>query len=188
MIGALVGRDRHVVRLDKPIVALDTPVITLDTLVEPVYADVVRSAAAGPTIAFPPGAPNEARRAGMGKDSELERQKQRESERAARDRTEKWVRCGACGHALAPDTARLEVDGRHVHTFVNPQGIEYTIGCWREAPGCRGLGEESTFWSWFPGFAWRIALCARCSEHVGWSFRADGGAFAGLIVDRVRAP
>jgi hypothetical protein len=118
----------------------------------------------------------------MGKDTERERDDRSELESRGRDQD--WVRCAACGHGLTRTSARTEVDGKHVHTCVNPQGIEFTFGCWTEAPGCRGLGEESTFFTWFTGFAWRAALCAHCGTHVGWSFRAESRAFATLIVGR----
>ena len=31
-------------------------------------------------------------------------------------------------------------------------------------------GEPETAHSWFPGFAWTVANCARCHAHVGWRF------------------
>jgi hypothetical protein len=98
---------------------------------------------------------------------------------------EEWIRCRACGRAIARKNARLEIDGRHVHTFVNPTGHEYTVACFAEAPGCTGAGEDEIFWTWFPGFAWRVALCGACGAHVGWSFRGRTSVFWGLIVDRV---
>jgi hypothetical protein len=119
----------------------------------------------------------------MGKETQLERRPVEEPELRADE--EAWLRCVACGHAIAREKARVEVDGRHVHTFVNPAGHEYTIRCFGEAPGCAGAGDESTFWSWFPGFAWRIALCARCGAQVGWSFRREASVFWGLIAERV---
>lgn len=100
-------------------------------------------------------------------------------------REEEWIRCAACGHALAPARARIEVERKHVHTFVNPAGFEYTIRCFADAPGCRGVREESTFWSWFRGFAWRMGACGGCGAHVGWSFRKEESVFWGLVVDRI---
>lgn len=29
-------------------------------------------------------------------------------------------------------------------------------------------GGASTEFTWFPGYAWTIALCAACKAHVGW--------------------
>jgi hypothetical protein len=31
-------------------------------------------------------------------------------------------------------------------------------------------GRPSTQDSWFPGYAWTIAYCARCYSHLGWKF------------------
>jgi hypothetical protein len=53
------------------------------------------------------------------------------------------------------------------------------------------VGERSSVWTWFPGYAWQIELCRRCAAHLGWSFHpdaGDGGPFYGLVVDRVVGP
>jgi hypothetical protein len=117
----------------------------------------------------------------VGKETQLDR----EAQRASETREESWVRCSACGRALTPARARTDVEGQHVHTFVNPAGFEYTIRCFADAPGCTGAGEESTFWSWFRGFAWRMAACGGCGAHVGWSFRKESSVFWGLVADRI---
>jgi hypothetical protein len=127
----------------------------------------------------------------MGKDTQPQRQRDGEGQpeekptKGLGTREDVWVRCAACAHALTRERSRIEVDGKHVHTFVNPAGVEYTIRCFGEAPGCAGAGDESTVWTWFPGFAWRMAMCARCRAHVGWSFRREASAFWGLIATRV---
>jgi hypothetical protein len=120
----------------------------------------------------------------VGKETPAQHEPARREERSTRD--DPWLRCTACDHAIAREQARIDVQGKHVHTFVNPAGHEFTVRCFGEAPGCRGMGDESTFWTWFPGFAWRIALCAQCGTHVGWSFRGAAEAFWGLVVERVR--
>lgn len=33
-------------------------------------------------------------------------------------------------------------------------------------------GRPDTAHSWFPGYAWTIAYCARCRAHLGWRFTA----------------
>jgi hypothetical protein len=120
----------------------------------------------------------------VGKETAHEPERAPEREHSSLD--DRWLRCASCGHGLAREQARTEVQGKHVHTFVNPAGHEYTIRCFTDVPGCTGAGDESTFWTWFPGFAWRIALCAACGTHVGWSFRGEAGAFWGLVVERIR--
>lgn len=107
-----------------------------------------------------------------------------ETDRREETRLERAVVCKACGHALARESARIDVGGRHQHTFVNPHAYAYTIVCFRDAPGCQSFGERSTVWTWFPDHAWRIATCGGCSVHVGWSFEGASN-FYGLIVDRI---
>lgn len=100
------------------------------------------------------------------------------------------MRCRACGQRLAPADARLERHGAHEHTGVNPHGFVFVIACYGQPSGCVGQGTATTYWSWFPGYAWRIALCRGCLAHVGWLFRpaepdADDPPFAGFIQDRI---
>jgi len=101
------------------------------------------------------------------------------------ERDDRVVVCGGCGHVVSSTAARTEIAGRHEHTCVNPHGFVYHIGCYRSAPGLSGHGEVSDFYSWFAGYAWQIALCQRCSAHLGWSFTGTDPAFHGLIADRI---
>ena len=97
-----------------------------------------------------------------------------------------WLRCAACRGRIAPESARIAVNGAHEHTFVNPSGLSFVVGCFATAPGAVPEGERSTVWTWFPGHAWQIALCRTCTAHVGWSFHAPSGAsFWGLVLDRL---
>jgi hypothetical protein len=99
---------------------------------------------------------------------------------------EKWIRCAACGARLAPERARLEVNGGHEHSFMNPSGLRFVVACYSVAPGCVPEGERSTVWTWFPGRAWQIALCKACGVHVGWSFHGDDASpFHALARDRI---
>jgi hypothetical protein len=73
-----------------------------------------------------------------------------------------------------------------VHTFANPHGLVFEIGCFREAAGCSLLGAPTDEFTWFHGFRWRVACCMRCLCHLGWCFTSGaGGRFFGLIVDRL---
>ena len=97
---------------------------------------------------------------------------------------ERVVRCRRCGHALAKARDRLPLDGAQTRSFVNPAGLVYEIAAFREAPGCAAEGEPSSYWTWFPGHAWQVALCGRCGTHVGWAF-SGASRFFGLLVERV---
>jgi hypothetical protein len=97
-------------------------------------------------------------------------------------------RCAACGHEIARDRDRVDLEGAAERAFVNPEGIEFVIIGFRDAPGCRPFGASSTYWSWFEGFAWRVALCGGCGAHLGWSFESGARRFHGLIVRRLAPP
>jgi hypothetical protein len=94
--------------------------------------------------------------------------------------------CAACGHPISDDAYRIEQNGAHTHTFVNPAGFVHHLGCFALAPGCVHLGNPEAAFSWFPGWSWQIAACARCSAHVGWRYRNSDDAFHGLIVAALR--
>jgi hypothetical protein len=93
--------------------------------------------------------------------------------------------CHRCLSTVTDGSARIAVGGAHAHHFVNPHGIEFHVGCFADAGGCVVVGEASTYWSWFPGFAWQIELCAGCGEHLGWLFRSADAVFHGLVLDRL---
>ncbi|MGB5984318.1 MAG: cereblon family protein, partial [Desulfobacterales bacterium] len=85
---------------------------------------------------------------------------------------------------------RSAQSGAHRHTFANPHGRVFEIGCFRDAPGCRVQGPALTEFSWFSGYAWRIALCGGCLSHLGWRFQGapsgiPGPGFFGLILNHL---
>jgi hypothetical protein len=102
------------------------------------------------------------------------------------DRVERQLVCAACGQAVTHPRLRIEVNGAHEHTFINPEGVIYRIGAFSAASGAVDVGPPSTYFSWFAGHAWRVAICKRCTVHLGWSFRAEGSRFVGLILERLR--
>jgi len=64
--------------------------------------------------------------------------------------------------------------------------MRFRIGCFAAVSSCMTSGAPTTYWTWFPGYAWQPESCAACGEHLGWLFRAEGGAaFHGLILDRL---
>lgn len=93
--------------------------------------------------------------------------------------------CAGCRHPVTTERERMQVRDRHEHTCANPHGFVYRIGCFRQAPGCVAVGAPDHDFSWFPGYAWQVALCRRCQVHLGWRFRAGGDGFHGLVLDRL---
>jgi len=97
-----------------------------------------------------------------------------------------YLLCRACRHPITRPADRIRVQGRHVHTFANPHGLVFEIGCFQSAPGCGAIGPASDDFTWFPGHRWRVGICAACRVHLGWVFLpVQGGAFFGLILDRL---
>jgi hypothetical protein len=94
--------------------------------------------------------------------------------------------CRDCLHPVTRPEERIEVDGSHRHTFANPHGIVFEIGCFRTAPGCGRVGPRSEEFAWFAGHSWQVGLCAACLVHLGWYFATPGGGnFYGLILERL---
>lgn len=93
--------------------------------------------------------------------------------------------CAGCLRPVTTTSARIAIGEAHEHTFANPAGVQFHIGCFSGAPGCIPAGEASTYWTWFPGYSWQVELCAGCTEHLGWLFRAKAHVFHGLILDRL---
>ena len=102
---------------------------------------------------------------------------------------ERRVLCRECLHPVTREEDRTEIHGAHQHTFANPSGIVFTIGCFRSADGCGAAGSPSDEFTWFAGFSWRVAVCTACLSHLGWRFdSASGAAFWGLILDHLIFP
>jgi hypothetical protein len=99
---------------------------------------------------------------------------------------DQWVVCRQCGQRLARTSNRTAVNGAHRHTFANPSGIVFEIGCYLGVQGCGYAGQPSTEFAWFAGHSWRIAVCQACLIHLGWFFiSGQGSSFHGLILDRI---
>jgi len=99
----------------------------------------------------------------------------------------KWqILCGQCSQVITDDSKGIVVNGTHEHTFTNPHGIIFQIGCFSDASGCISAGQETEQWSWFKGFNWKIVYCAGCSAHLGWVYIRSGKiTFYGFILNRL---
>ena len=102
---------------------------------------------------------------------------------------EEYILCRQCRQAITRPAERITVHGSHGHTFANPHGIVFEIGCFKTAQGCGYAGPPSTEFTWFSGYAWRVCYCTLCMTHLGWIFIAESGdSFHGFILDRLIQP
>jgi len=81
--------------------------------------------------------------------------------------------CRRCGKQLG--------DQQHIFSmskegpqgaFVNPGGHVHETLTLHKAKNLRLIGDPSTQYSWFPGYAWTIVECSGCWAHIGWKFTA----------------
>lgn len=99
-----------------------------------------------------------------------------------------FIYCATCSHVITRAAERIEVNGSHDHTFINPHGYEFHLGCFAQALGCDISGAPEAADTWFAGFVWRLATCAECHVHLGWYFSRPSGdnAFYGLILNAIQ--
>lgn len=99
---------------------------------------------------------------------------------------DKAIRCRHCQHIITRPSHKLDIAGQHIYCFRNPVDVDFVIGCFAVAEGCRTPGDATDAHSWFHGYRWRIALCGQCGEHMGWRYdNASGSGFFGLIINKL---
>jgi hypothetical protein len=98
---------------------------------------------------------------------------------------ERRLFCATCHNLITNQDDRISIQGAQEHTFTNPHGYVFHIGCFGDTRGCSYVGERMSAWSWFRGYTWRIALCGECNTHLGWLFEAAETRFYGLILNRL---
>lgn len=100
------------------------------------------------------------------------------------EQEEKYLLCKQCENKITLPNNKIEVAGDFEHTFLNPGGHVFHIGCFFEADGCLALGVPTAEWTWFEGFEWQVALCNQCNTHLGWFYRSrEEQNFFGLIMN-----
>jgi len=97
-----------------------------------------------------------------------------------------FLYCVSCLTFITIGDQRISMEGGHEHTFFNPGGVIFRIGCFQEAPGSFGQGPATEEFSWFSGFQWRVAYCGGCHQHMGWQYlQKEKRGFWGLIIDQL---
>lgn len=108
-----------------------------------------------------------------------------ESETGEQDE-EAWYVCRNCHQKITRPSDQIGIQGQHRHTFANPSGVVFEIGCFATAEGFSFMGPASAEFTWFSGFSWRITICAACLNHIGWFFSSGSGdSFFGFIADQI---
>ena len=96
--------------------------------------------------------------------------------------------CRACHAMITEPDDQTTRDGAFAHTFANPHGYVFEIGCFAQAPGCVAASPFSSEFTWFAGYQWQAAACGRCGDHKGWIFVSEKDRFFGLIFDKLIFP
>ncbi len=96
--------------------------------------------------------------------------------------------CRNCNGFVTEPDCQIDIDGAFCHTFANPHGQVFEIGCFNAAPGCLAIPPPFAEFSWFRGYSWNIGVCYDCKIHLGWVYRSDPDRFWGIILDKLVFP
>ena len=84
-----------------------------------------------------------------------------------------FMSCGRCQLRICHHEQLFHMSAEGpVSAFVNPGGVVHETATFYKATNLALVGSKSEEHSWFPGYAWTIAVCARCRGHIGWRFTA----------------
>lgn len=97
-------------------------------------------------------------------------------------RDPRLLACASCRRIITSAAERTEMNGSHEHTFENPAGESFRIGCFTSASGLLRVGPSSLQWTWFAGYTWQSEVCAGCRVFLGWLYRRADHRFHGLVL------
>lgn len=83
----------------------------------------------------------------------------------------RFLRCRECALPVA-DPREVFKLGEGPQLYLNPHGILHEVLLVRAARNLLLVGDATIEHTWFAGYAWCIALCARCRSHLGWRYEA----------------
>jgi hypothetical protein len=107
------------------------------------------------------------------------------NKKKSKKKKEPVIRCTSCKNIITSTELAISVAGSHRHSFQNPAGIDYEIGCFSSAKGCFNMGDSTLEYTWFPGYTWCYSVCGQCFIHMGWYYRSEDSHFYGLILGRL---
>ncbi|WP_456324597.1 cereblon family protein [Desulfonauticus submarinus] len=99
---------------------------------------------------------------------------------------EPGILCVTCSNLITYPKYKIEINNQHTHTFFNPQGIIFEIGCFSNAWGYVTIGPKSSEFSWFPPYKWQVVLCSICNSHLGWQYSFGHDTFFGFILSQLK--
>lgn len=116
-------------------------------------------------------------------DQLLSRTKPRQKKKLLKLEEKELLYCAYCLNLITSGDQRIRI-GSHEHTFSNPAGIMFRIGCFQNAQGSVTHGIPIEEFTWFKGFQWCMAHCSGCLKHIGWQYTRSGQeGFWGLILN-----
>jgi len=83
-----------------------------------------------------------------------------------------WYACAACALRLAREDWVLEAETQGPLVFANPHGRFFELLLVTHVVGGAFDRHATGEFTWFPGYAWRVGVCAGCHAHIGWHFEA----------------
>ena len=121
-----------------------------------------------------------------------DRQTQEKGSPGAQPTIEPVILCKNCNAFVTKPEFAVHMEDGFSHTFANPAGYVFEIGCFATAPGCGEGSAPSNEFSWYPGYEWCIGICRNCAVQLGWVFlpvrQGRGSKFYGLVLDHLIFP
>ncbi len=96
---------------------------------------------------------------------------------------DKILLCSRCGNQITSYSEGATIHGSFEHSFLNPDGIMYQIGCFKKAAGCISSERFILEFTWFHPFPWCFVFCSDCGRQLGWKYKSNNNdVFYGLIL------
>lgn len=84
------------------------------------------------------------------------------------------IRCLHCDEIITTPDKVISMSKEGIQSnYVNPGGHVFETLTVSDASNFQLYGHPSKMFSWFPGYAWTIIQCKKCSNHLGWRFTSN---------------
>lgn len=112
-----------------------------------------------------------------------------ETKSETEEKEEAVYKCSSCYTEISKEKYLCSVNSDSpFQSFMNPSGFYFDVLTFSECESVIDIPHSTFEHTWFPGYAWRIIGCAKCSTHLGWAFQSAQRTpvkFYGLIRDRL---